>query len=95
MFDCAGYVFGSGLVFHSGKKKGGEEKGAAFVALNPASGGEESLTAGHLKAGQGPLPCPFPSLHLYHTLGEGSQPHGHGSCCQALLKWGVLRGEWP
>lgn len=23
MFDCAGYVFGSGLVFHSGKKKEG------------------------------------------------------------------------
>lgn len=59
MFDCAGYVFGSGLVFHSGKK-GGEEKGAAFVALNPASGGEESLTAGHLKAGQGPLPALSP-----------------------------------
>lgn len=27
MFDCAGYVFGSGLVFHSGKKKGGKRKG--------------------------------------------------------------------
>lgn len=45
------------------KKKGGGEKGAAFAALNPASGGEESLTACHLKAGRGPAPLCF-SLYL-------------------------------
>jgi len=51
MFDCAGYVFGSGLVVRIEKKKkrGGKKNRAAFAVLNLASGEEagleESLTA--------------------------------------------------
>lgn len=92
MFDCAGYVFGSGLVFHSGKKKGGGgEKGAAFAALNPASGGEESLTACHLKAGRGPAPLCF---SLYRAPGRRQPAVGDAPCPQALLE-GVLSTGKP
>lgn len=60
MFDCAGYVFGSGLVVRIEKKKGGGGKNrAAFAMLNSASGGEaglkESLTVCHLKGRTRPV----------------------------------------
>lgn len=76
MFDCAGYVFGSGLVVRIEKKKKGGEGGknrATFAVLNLASGGEagleESLTACHLKARMRPLssalsPSPVGLPHL-------------------------------
>lgn len=58
MFDCVGYVFGSGLVFHIDKKKkkrkkkskkgeGGETKiknRATFAVFNLPSGGQTQLT---------------------------------------------------